>query len=98
MLSSIQGRSFVLLVALATSGAAVLALSHAYDAANVRRVVTHERDVDQQLLDTLVQLRTDPPAAFVYDYSYWDDMVAFVGTATPDEEWGAANQIGRAHV
>ena len=91
MLSSIQGRSFVLLVALATSGAAVLALSHAYDAANVRRVVTHERDVDQQLLDTLVQLRTDPPAAFVYDYSYWDDMVAFVGTATPDEEWGAAN-------
>lgn len=49
----------------------------------------NQKDEKLALIHHLIELQGRPLATFVYDYSWWDDMIAFV--TQPDSVWARQN-------
>ncbi len=82
-------RLFILLGCIVTAfGGSLwfLQRSHREEAARMLAAVEEERRV---LLDRMLELTGLPLANFANDYSYWDELLAFVGR--PDPEWARIN-------
>ncbi len=74
------------LITLFVSGLLIL------DRADRRRALLLVEDKRQEkvsLLSELINLGSEPPRTFAYDYSFWDDMVTF--SQTGDSAWAAEN-------
>lgn len=50
-----------------------------------------EMKYKEQIFDSIVKLKGTTLKSFVFDYTYWDDMVAFVSTVDP--KWAHENIV-----
>ena len=82
--------------AAATVGAALGGLvgltgARMFEAESLRGVIALEEAQHTQLLATIINLQSEGPRSFAFDYSHWDDMVKFAGAAEVDTEWATEN-------
>jgi len=89
----IQGRTTLVLGVVTLVAVVIMALSRRFDAESIARVVELEETSRSRLLGAIVRLQSEAPKSFAFDYSYWDDTVAFVRAPEIDKDWSAANIV-----
>jgi PAS domain S-box-containing protein len=84
-----QNRITLVISALALAMVADLVLLWKYEAGKVDLLLSHRKREQTALLDKLISLKSAGLNTFVYDYSFWDEMVDYV--ATGNRQWAEQN-------
>lgn len=86
---SIRTKIVILLLAIIIIFMAAVGATIAVDMNKVITLYDAEKEESSKTFDEIVRLEGLPLRIFVYDYTYWDEMVDFVSTA--DETWANEN-------
>jgi PAS domain S-box-containing protein len=84
-----QNRITLVISALALAMVADLVLLWQYEAGKIDLLLSHRKGEQAALLDKLIDLKSAGLNTFVYDYTFWDEMVGFV--ATGNRKWAEQN-------
>ncbi len=85
----VRAKILILLSSIIIIFMAAVAASIAIDMNRAIVLYDTEKEESGRVLDEIVRLEGQTLRIFVYDYTYWDEMVTFVSTA--NEEWANEN-------
>ncbi len=91
MILSIQKRIIILLLAIGICMVGGLIISGHLDWQRVISLLEKQKEQRADLLNTAVQFRSESIDNFVFDYTYWDDMLKFAQTG--DTVWANENIV-----
>jgi signal transduction histidine kinase len=89
MIYSIQKRIILLLAAIGVCMLLGLLLSERMDWLRVESLLNQEKDQRAGLLQTALKFKSESIDNFVFDYTYWDEIVDYV--KSPDSVWAEDN-------